>query len=106
MAGLVGEAVGVAGLTLLRVFVVAWICLVADSRLAIWVVIILEALKRFPFLVYSLKTASRSRRRVCSALSFIRVEARTIRSLAARIANSGVLYLIWESWRSWGSWGS
>ena len=48
---------------------------------------IVEALKRLPFSVYSLKIESRSSRRVCSSREFVRVEARTIRSLASRMAD-------------------
>ena len=65
-------------------------CRVADSRLAIWDVMIVEALNKAPFSVYSLKIESRSSKRVCSSREFVRVEARTIKSLASRIADCGV----------------
>ena len=53
---------------------------------------IVEALKRLPFSVYSLKIERRSSKRVCSSREFVRVEARTIKSLASRMADSGVWF--------------
>ena len=63
---------------------------VADSRLAICEVMIVEALNRAPFSVYSLKIESKSSRRFCSSREFVSVEASTIKSLASSIADSRV----------------
>ena len=82
--------IGTAGWILFRVRVVAFICWVANLRYSIWEVIIVKALKRLPFSVYSLKIASRSSSRVCSWRSKVRVEARTIKSLASKIADLAV----------------
>lgn len=81
------------------------ICRVADSRFAICVVMMLEALIKCPVSVYSRKMCSRSSSLDCSFRFLARVEASRIKSLALKIADSTVW---WSSWRSWDAdfWGA
>ena len=59
---------------------------------------IIEALNKAPFFVYSLKIKSKSSRRFCSSREFVSVEASTIKSLASSIADSGVCWVprVWQ----------
>ena len=54
---------------------------------------IIKALNRAPFFVYSLKIKSKSSRQFYLFYKFISIEASTIKSLASSIADSGVCWV-------------
>jgi hypothetical protein len=89
-----GWTVGVMACVAVKVLALFSIFLVADSRLATWEAMMVEAFWwSFPFSVYSLNISNRSRRQDFSVWDWVREQASRIKSLASRI-----LVLARECW--------